>query len=44
MLLPAILVGVFTGRRILTRLPQRAFELMMVGFALIAALRLIGEL
>ena len=44
LLVPAILVGVFTGRQIVSRLPQRAFELLMVGFAALAALRLIGVL
>jgi uncharacterized protein len=43
-LLPAIFVGVFTGRQIVRRLPQHVFELMMVGFAAVAALRLIGVL
>jgi uncharacterized protein len=41
-LLPAILIGVFTGRQIVQRLPQRAFESLMLAFAAIASLRLIG--
>ena len=41
-LVPAILVGVFTGRWVVNRLPQRAFELLMLGFAGVASLRLIG--
>jgi uncharacterized membrane protein YfcA len=44
LLMPAIFVGVFAGHQILRRLPQRAFELLMVGFAVVAALRLIGVL
>ena len=44
LLVPAIFVGVFTGRLIVSRLPQRTFELLMVGFAALAALRLIGVL
>jgi uncharacterized protein len=43
-LIPAILVGVFTGRQIVRRLPQMAFEILMIGFAGVAALRLIGVL
>ena len=43
-LLPAIFVGVFTGRQILRLLPQRAFEVLMVSFAAVAGLRLIGVL
>jgi uncharacterized membrane protein YfcA len=41
-LLPAILIGVFTGRQVVHRLPQRAFERLMLGFAAIASLRLLG--
>ena len=40
-LVPAVMVGVFSGRWILHRLPQRVFELLMLIFAVIAALRLI---
>ena len=40
-LVPAVLVGVFSGRWIVHRLPQRVFDLLMLGFAAIAALRLI---
>ena len=41
-LVPAILVGVFSGRLIVRRLPQRAFEVLMLAFAGVASLRLIG--
>jgi uncharacterized membrane protein YfcA len=40
-LLPAVIVGVLSGRWILHRLPQRVFDLLMLAFATIAALRLI---
>ena len=40
-LVPAVMVGVFSGRWIVHRLPQRVFELLMLIFAVIAALRLI---
>ena len=41
-LVPVILVGVFSGRWVVRRLPQRAFEVLMLAFAGIASLRLIG--
>jgi uncharacterized membrane protein YfcA len=40
-LLPAVLTGVFSGRWILHRLPQRVFDMMLIAFAVIAAVRLI---
>ena len=40
-LFPAVVVGVFSGRWIVHRLPQRTFDLLMLGFAILAALRLI---
>jgi len=40
-LLPAVVTGVFSGRWILHRLPQRVFDVMLIGFAVVAALRLI---
>ena len=40
-LFPAVAIGVFSGRWIVHRLPQRAFDLLMLMFAAIAALRLI---
>ena len=42
LLVPLILVGVFSGRLVLRRLPQRAFEILMLVFAGVASLRLIG--
>jgi hypothetical protein len=41
-LAPAVLVGVLAGRWLLDRIPQRLFEHMLLGFAVLAALRLIG--
>ena len=40
-LIPAVVLGVFGGRWIVQRLPQHVFDLMMLAFAAIAALRLI---
>jgi uncharacterized membrane protein YfcA len=40
-LVPAVIAGVFGGRWLLQRLPQKLFNLLMIGFAAIAALRLI---
>lgn len=40
-LIPAVIAGVFGGRWLLHRLPQRLFNLLMLGFAAVAALRLI---
>ncbi len=41
-MIPPILIGVFAGRRLVQRLPQRAFEMLMLAFAAVASLRLIG--
>jgi len=41
-LAPAVLVGVLAGRWLLERIPQRLFEHMLLVFAVLAALRLIG--
>jgi uncharacterized membrane protein YfcA len=38
-LLPAVIVGVLSGRWIVHRLPQRVFDLLMLAFATLAALR-----
>jgi uncharacterized protein len=40
-LLPAVVVGVFSGRWIVHRLPQRVFDLLLLAFAALAAVRLI---
>ena len=41
-LAPAVLVGVLAGRWLLVRIPQRLFEHLLLAFAVLAALRLIG--
>jgi len=41
-LVPAIGAGLWAGRLCVTRIPQRAFDALLLGFAAIAALRLIG--
>jgi uncharacterized membrane protein YfcA len=41
-LVPAVVAGVFGGRWILHRLPQRVFNVLILGFAILAALRLIA--
>ena len=43
-LAPIVVVGVFSGRWLITRLPQQLFDGMLLAFAAIAALRLIGML
>ena len=40
-LAPAVVAGVLGGRWLVTRLPQRAFEVVLLAFAALAALRLI---
>ncbi len=40
-LLPAVFTGVFGGKWLIQRVSQRVFEWMIVGFSLLAALRLI---
>ena len=40
-LVPAVVIGVFSGRWIVHRLPQRVFDLLLLAFAAVAALRLI---
>jgi uncharacterized protein len=43
-LIPAILVGQLIGRRLTHRVSQRLFDALLLGFAALAALRLIGIL
>jgi uncharacterized membrane protein YfcA len=43
-LVPAVITGVLCGRWLVRRLPQRVFDLLLLGFAALAALRLIGVL
>lgn len=39
-LLPGVVLGIFGGRWLVRRVPQAAFEWMIVGFSLLAGLRL----
>jgi uncharacterized membrane protein YfcA len=41
-LAPAVLAGVLGGRWIVTRIPQRLFDALLLAFAALASLRLIG--
>lgn len=38
---PAVVVGVWIGKKWLGRIPQKVFEWMIIGFAMIAALRML---
>jgi hypothetical protein len=42
LLVPAIAAGLFAGRWLVRRIPQRLFDGLLLAFAAIAALRLIG--
>ena len=42
LLLPAIAVGIFSGQRLMRVIPQRLFETLLLVFAALASLRLIG--
>ena len=42
LLVPAIAVGLLGGRWIIRRVPQRIFDALLLAFAAVAALRLIG--
>ena len=39
-LLPGIFAGIFIGKRLIDRIPQRAFEFLLYAFSLIAGVRL----
>jgi uncharacterized membrane protein YfcA len=41
MLLPALLVGIFLGRKLIGLVPQRIFEILLYGFSLIAGVRML---
>ncbi len=41
-LVPAIAAGLFGGRWLVHRIPQRLFDVLLLGFAALAALRLVG--
>ena len=40
-LVPAVFLGLLGGRWLIHRIPQRAFDVMMLGFAALASLRLV---
>ncbi len=39
--LPLIVLGIWLGKKVLHRVPQKAFEVLVVGFALVAGLKLL---
>lgn len=39
-LLPAVVIGIYGGKRMLHRVPQRLFDWLVIGFAVLAGLRL----
>lgn len=41
LLLPALVVGILVGRRLIHLIPQRAFEILLYGFSAIAGIRLL---
>ena len=41
-LVPAIVAGLFAGRWMITRIPQKLFDALLLAFAAAAALRLVG--
>lgn len=41
LLLPALLLGIFAGQRLVGRVPQRVFEVLLYAFSLLAGLRLV---
>jgi len=42
LLVPAILVGLASGRWLTSRIPQKVFDIFLLVFAALAALRMIG--
>ncbi len=42
LLIPAVAVGIFSGRHLIRHIPQKLFERLLLVFAAVAALRLIG--
>jgi uncharacterized protein len=41
LLLPALIIGVLLGKRLIHLIPQRTFEILLYGFSALAALRLL---
>ena len=42
LLLPLVLAGLFAGRSLIHRLPQKWFDSLILGFAILASMRLLG--
>ncbi len=42
MFIPVIGCGLLLGRAVISRIPQRGFDLLVLGFAIVASLRLLG--
>jgi uncharacterized membrane protein YfcA len=42
LLVPVIIAGLFLGREIVTRIPQRGFDSLVLAFAMVAAFKLLG--
>jgi uncharacterized membrane protein YfcA len=40
-LLPGVFAGIFIGRKVIARIPQKAFEILLYAFSIIAGLRLL---
>jgi len=41
LLLPALVMGILLGRKLIHLIPQRAFEILLYGFSALAAIRLL---
>lgn len=41
LLLPALVLGILAGRKLITRVPQRLFEILLYGFSALAGVRLL---
>ena len=39
-LAPAVMLGIFAGKRVLHHVPQRVFDGIVIGFAVLAGVRL----
>ena len=41
MLLPAVIVGILSGRKLIALVPQRTFEILLYGFSTVAGIYLL---
>jgi len=41
LLLPALVIGILLGKRLIHLIPQRTFEILLYGFSALAAVRLL---